>query len=142
MIALDTNILVYAHRSKCHEYKKARKTIENAAKNPQGCGIPLPVITEFWSVVTHPLSTGRPSMPKEAWEFLEYLHNHIGFKIWNPQDGFFTRVAQLAVDLKISGLRIFDLQIALVAFENGARELWTQDRSFIHLPGLRCFHPF
>jgi hypothetical protein len=32
--------------------------------------------------------------------------------------------------------RIFDLQIALCAFESGARELWSYDARFVTVPGL------
>jgi predicted nucleic acid-binding protein len=48
---------------------------------------------------------------------------------------------QTAAELGVSGPRIFDLQIALTAFEGGATELWTHDGSFITVPGLRVFDP-
>jgi hypothetical protein len=37
----------------------------------------------------------------------------------------------------VSGNRVFDLQIALCAFEGGARELWSHDARFVTMPGLR-----
>lgn len=61
--------------------------------------------------------------------------------VWTPGTGFDGRLLQLAVDLKVAGTRIFDLQIALTVFEHGASELWTHDRSFVKLPGLRLIHP-
>jgi hypothetical protein len=39
------------------------------------------------------------------------------------------------------GPRIFDLQIALTAFEGGARELWTADSKFVSVPGLPVVFP-
>jgi hypothetical protein len=57
--------------------------------------------------------------------------------VWTPGTGFDERLLQLAVDLDVSGPRIFDLQIALTAFEHGAAELWTHDRNFVKIPGLR-----
>ena len=47
---------------------------------------------------------------------------------------------QLAVDHR-EDQRLFDLQIALTAVENGAREIWTHDRNFLSLPGLRVRDP-
>jgi predicted nucleic acid-binding protein len=41
----------------------------------------------------------------------------------------------------IPGTPIFDLQIALTAVESGAREIWTHDRDFLTLPGLRVRNP-
>lgn len=40
-----------------------------------------------------------------------------------PGGGFALRLTRLADDLSVSGPRIFDLQIALAAFEAGATEL-------------------
>ena len=39
MIAIDTNLLVYAHRSLCPEHQKAKTSIESAAANDSGWGI-------------------------------------------------------------------------------------------------------
>jgi predicted nucleic acid-binding protein len=60
---------------------------------------------------------------------------------WTPGVGFDDRLLQLAVDHRVYGPSIFDLQIALTAFEHGAAELWTHDRHFVTLPGLRLVHP-
>ena len=135
MIALDTNLLVYAHRSATAEHKAARAAIERAAAS-DAWGFAAPVIAEFWAVVTHPASRGRPSTPDEALRFLVALET-AGAHTWTPGTGFAIRLAQLAADLNISGNRVFDLQIALCAFEGGARELWSHDSRFVTIPGLR-----
>ena len=62
-------------------------------------------------------------------------------QVWLPHPGFAERLMQLARDLNVSGVRIFDLQIALTAFENGASELWTHDTNFVDVPGLRIVDP-
>jgi len=51
------------------------------------------------------------------------------------------KAAALADELEVCGARIFDLQIALIAFEEGATELWTHDRGFASVPGLRVVDP-
>jgi hypothetical protein len=93
-------------------------------------------VAEFWGVVTHPAASGRPSRPAEARRFLEALAD-AGAEVWSPGAGFGLRLAQLAGDLDVRGNRIFDLQIALCAFEGGARELWSHDARFVTVPGLR-----
>jgi predicted nucleic acid-binding protein len=50
-------------------------------------------------------------------------------------------LAQLAADLGVAGPRVFDLQIALTAFERGATSVWTADARFIKLPGLQLHDP-
>jgi len=141
VIALDTNLLVYAHRSRTPEHLKARKAIQAAHASRDGCGIPLPCLAEFWAVVTHPESRGRASTPEEAHAFLRALTEDAGMAVWVPEAGFERRLLQVAHDLRVSGARVFDLQIAVLAVENGATEIWTHDAGFVTLPGLRKLDP-
>jgi toxin-antitoxin system PIN domain toxin len=140
MIAIDTNLLVYAHRERTPQHRKARKAIEQASTSPRGWGMASAVLPEFWSVVTHPTSEGRPSTPGQASAFIRALTD-AGALIWLPGPGFGERLLQTASALAVSGPRIFDLQIALSAFEGGATELWTHDAAFITVPGLRVRDP-
>jgi len=141
MIAIDTNLLIYAHRALLPEHRGARRAIEKACTDPRGWGIALPSIAEFWSVVTHPASRGGPSAATQAEDFLRALIVEAGAAVWTPQHGFWERLTQLASDLKVAGPRVFDLQIALTAFDNGAAEIWTHDRNFTSFPGLRIYDP-
>ena len=141
MIAIDTNLLVYAHREALIEHRAARQALERAAADRQGWGIPLPTIVEFCSVVTHPAATGRPSTAAEARGFLQALVRDGGSHVWLPSPGFDERLLEAAVDARVKGPRIFDLQIALLALEHGAREIWTHDRHFLAPPGLRVVDP-
>jgi len=136
MIAIDTNLLIYAHRASLPEHGSARRAIQKASQDRRGWGIAIPCIAEFWSVVTHPAASGAPSTAEQARDFLRALILEAGAAVWMPQQGFWERLARLAADLHVQGPRIFDLQIALTAFENGASELWTRDRSFVAFPGL------
>lgn len=140
MIAVDTNLLVYAHRSSLPEHRRARRAIERASGDPRGWGIALASVAEFWSVVTHSASP-RPSTGREASAFLAALETGAAMQVWVPRTGFATRLLQLASDLEVAGVRVFDLQIALTVFEHGASELWTHDRSFTRVPGLRLVDP-
>ncbi len=141
MIAVDTNLLIYAHRRGVPQHRAARRAIERACGDARGWGVSLPSVSEFWSIVTHPASSGRPSRPSEAAAFLRSLIEGGGMHVWIPGVGFAERLIQLATDLAVTGVRVFDLQIALTAFENGAHELWTHDRSFLRIPGLRIRDP-
>lgn len=141
MIALDTNLLIYAHRAATAEHGAAQGAIEEALDAPGGCGIAAASVSEFWAIVTHPAAAGRPSTVDEASRFLRALVDSGGLQVWAPGVGFGERLWQLATDLRVAGVRIFDLQIALTAFENGAREIWTHDRAFVSLPGLRVRDP-
>ena len=140
MIAIDTNLLVYAHRERTPQHKAARRAIERASAGSRGWGMAAAVLPEFWSVVTHAASEGRPSAPSQAAAFVRALTD-AGAVIWLPGPGLGERLLQAASDLAVSGPRIFDLQIALMAFEGGATELWTHDAALITVPGLRVSDP-
>jgi predicted nucleic acid-binding protein len=135
MIAIDTNLLIYAHRSGTREHRSARSAIEAACGSAGGCAITLPSIAEFFSVVTHPAASGRPSSPGDAAAFLAALEE-AGAIVLGPGPAFSTRLLQTAADLAVSGPRIFDLQIGLCALDGGATELWTHDANFVKIPGL------
>ena len=141
MIAIDTNLLVYAHRTAVPEHAAARAAIEGLAAGGRAWGFAAAVVAEFWSVVTHPAAAGRPSAPREAEEFIRTVVEQGGSRIWRPGPGFGSRLARAASDLDIQGVRIFDLQIALTAFDNGASEIWTHDGSFRSIPGLAVKDP-
>lgn len=141
MIAIDTNLLVYAHRRGTAEHEAAKKAIESASSHPRGWGIAFSCIAEFWSIVTHPSCIGGPSKPVLARNFLEVLLQSGAGQIWLPGIDFENRFLRLAEALGVAGPRVFDLQIALIAFENGAQEIWTHDQNFLSVKGLRVYDP-
>lgn len=142
MIAIDTNLLIYAHRSESRENERARSAIERAALDPRGWGVALASIAEFWTVVTHRASvTGPLSSPGEARSFLSALLNEAGGRLWMPREAFWERLVEWAEELAVRGPRIFDLQIGLTALDNGAVEMWTHDAGFVSPPGLRVHDP-
>jgi predicted nucleic acid-binding protein len=141
MIAIDTNLLVFAHRSQVPEHRAAKGAIEKASMDSEGWGFTLTNLLEFWSIVTHPSAPPRPSTPAEASGFLQALIKDADAQIWLPREGFGQRLLQLGAKLRISGPRIFDLTIALTAFEAGAHEIWTHDRGFRTIPGMRIVFP-
>ena len=141
MIAVDTNLLVYAHRAGCPEHEAARRAIEDAANDAEGWGIPSPCLFEFWCVVTHPSSVGGSSSPSSARRFIEALIETAGATILPPPPAIAPRCLQIAEQLDVRGPRIFDLQIGLAALDAGVTEIWTHDAGFIGPPGLKVRDP-
>ena len=54
MIAVDTNILVYAHREDSPWHKRAYASIVELAEGRAQWAIPWPCVHEFFAIVTHP----------------------------------------------------------------------------------------
>jgi predicted nucleic acid-binding protein len=141
MIALDTNLLIYAHREGSPEHERTHKAILKVLDDPRGWGICLPAVTEFWSIVTHPKMPGGPSPAPVVTHFFHYLLTEGHGNLWTPGPGFGERLMRWASSLKVRGKRVFDLQIAGIALEHGAREIWTHDQGFISVPGLKVHDP-
>ena len=78
--------------------------------------------------------------PSSARRSLQSL-DRAGADVWVPGAGFARRVAQIAAERGVVGPRIFDVQIALTAFEGGATELWTTDAQFVTVAGLNVVNP-
>ena len=53
MIAVDTNLLVYAHRRESREHATARAVVRTLAEGDDAWAIPWPCCYEFLSVVTN-----------------------------------------------------------------------------------------
>jgi toxin-antitoxin system PIN domain toxin len=139
MIAIDTNLLVYAHRSGTPEHAAARRALERAAAAPRGWGMTQASAVEFLAVVTHPADS-RPSTVDEARRFLQALAD-AGCETWRAGPSLLPALMARADELGIAGPRVFDLQIALTAVEHGASELWTHDARFVRVPGLPVHDP-
>ncbi len=61
MIAVDTNLLVYSHRSDSPHHRPARELLEGLRGARAPWAIPWPCIHEFVSIVTHPKVFKHPT---------------------------------------------------------------------------------
>ena len=66
MIAVDTNVLVHAHRRDTPWHAAAAATLRELAEGASSWAIPWPCIHEFVAVVTHEGIFAPPSTPAAA----------------------------------------------------------------------------
>lgn len=66
MIAVDTNILVHAHRADAQWSDPARACLQKLAQGRSAWAIPWPCIHEFLAIVTHPRIYTPPSTIEQA----------------------------------------------------------------------------
>ena len=92
-------------------------------------------------VVTHPSCVGGPSRAEEAAGFLASLVSTGGARILGAEASLGSRLVRAALERRIAGPRIFDLQIALIGLDAGADTIWTHDAGFASLPGLAVVDP-
>ena len=66
MIAVDTNILVYAHREDSPFHEAAFERVAELAEGPAVWAIPWPCLHEFLAIVTHPRIYAPPTPLAQA----------------------------------------------------------------------------
>jgi predicted nucleic acid-binding protein len=71
MIAVDTNILVYAHREDSSWHEKAVAVVRDLAEGRSAWAIPWPCLHEFLAIVTHPRIYTPPTPLPQAVEQVE-----------------------------------------------------------------------
>lgn len=112
MIAIDTNILVYAHREG-HEFNvPAKRLIESLRAGNNAWAIPWPCVHELISVITHPNIFKRPSTLAETFGFIDALVASEHLQLLAESVGYFEKLRQLSAVARIKGPRIHDARIA------------------------------
>ncbi|MFK7850044.1 MAG: type II toxin-antitoxin system VapC family toxin [Akkermansiaceae bacterium] len=141
MIAVDTNILVYAHRedSLWHEIALVRMT--ELANSGKPWAIPWSSVHEFLAIVTHPKIYKPPTPLATAIGAIDAWQGSSGLRLIGEGSGYFETLSKQAIRGKIKGPRIHDTRIASVCLHHGVKRLWTADRDFSSFPDLRCENP-
>ena len=141
MIAVDSNLLVYAHR-KDSEFHTASKELVNALRHQSTpWAIPWPCVHEFISIVTHPGIYKPASTLSEALGFLDSMFTSPQLLLLSESPGYFERLREIATAARLKGPRIHDARIAALCLHHGVRELWSADRDFSAFPQLSTRNP-
>jgi len=141
MIAVDTNILVYAHRHDSQWHGQAAKALRALAEGRSPWAIPWPCVHEFYSVTTHPRIFAVPTPITAAINQLRAWLESPTLVLISESAGYWGVVSAMAESAKIDGPRIHDARIAALCLHHGVRELWTADRDFSRFPGVKIRNP-
>jgi len=137
LIAVDTNILVHAHREEMRLYRPARERIAALSEGPDPWGIPVFCLAEFVRVVTHPGIFDPPSPLDIATLAIGRLLASKSHVLLIPGPQFWPILAEIAREGDARGNLIYDAQIVAVCREHGVRDILTQDRDLARFPGVR-----
>ena len=141
MIAVDTNLLVYAHRRDSAFHATAADRIERLAEGRASWAIPWPCVHEFFSVVTHPRIYAPASTPAQAVAQIDaWLESPSVLLLVEGPDHWATLRTEI-VSSKIAGPTVHDARVAALCLQHGVRELWSVDRDFNRFPRLRVVNP-
>ena len=136
MIAIDTNVLVYADREEMPLHAPALAAVRRLAEGRDVYGIPVFCVGEFIRVVSHPRVFDPPTPPVEAANSVEALLSSPAARLLAPGPRFLPIFRTLLEASGATGNLVFDAQIAAVCLEYGASTLLTEDRDFTRFPGI------
>lgn len=141
MIAVDTNLLVYAHREDSDWHEAAAGCLERLATAREPWAIPWPCVHEFLAIATHPRIFAPPSPLNVALEQVEAWLESPALVVLAETQGYWPALRATLVEGRIGGPLVHDARVAALCRLHGVRELWTVDRDFSRFPGLTARNP-
>ena len=139
MIALDTNILVYAHREDVVWFPEASACLVSLAEAGEPWAIPWPCVHEFLAIVTHPRIFVTPTPLEQAIDQVRAWLESPSVVALGEGAGHLER--EIMLSSRAGGPLVHDARVAAICLGNGVSELWSADRDFGRFPALRVRNP-
>jgi toxin-antitoxin system PIN domain toxin len=141
MIALDTNLLVFAHRQDSPFHAQALQCVRQLAHARATWAIPWPCIHEFLAIVTHPRIYNPPTPLSRALDQVEAWLEAPSVALLAESDRHWEHLKELLERGRIAGPQVHDARIAALCEQHGVQELWSADRDFGRFRSLKVRNP-
>ena len=141
MIAVDTNILVYAHRADSPFHEPALHCLTEVAESPAAWAIPWPCLHEFLAIVTHPRIYDPPTPLETALEQVDRWLESPSLVLLAESETHWAALRAAVSTGRVTGGRIHDARIAALCRQHGVRDLWSADRDFSRFPDVNSVNP-
>lgn len=140
MMALDVNVLVYAHREDVKDHRAYRDWLESVINSNTAYGFSELVLSAFIRVATHPRVFETPSSLEVAIAFAEQLRTAEHAVCLAPGGNHWPLFLNCARSISARGNEIPDAYHAALALEWDC-DWVTTDKGFRRFKGLRVRHP-
>ena len=137
MIAVDTNVLIYAHRLETDLNATATAELVRLAEGTEPWALPVFCLIEFTRVVTHRRVFHPPSSIAQAMDFINGLVAAPTCHVTLPGADFLQHLETTVRRADARGNLLFDAQIAALCREHGIATILTNDRDFERFDGLQ-----
>jgi uncharacterized protein len=141
LIALDTNILVYAHRRDSEWHEPAAACVKDLAEGGASWALPWPCLHEFLAIVTHERIFSPPTTISEALEQVNAWLESPSVVMRSETEGYSKVLARLLEQSRVRGPRVHDARIAALCIHHGMRELFSADRDFGRFGTVKTRNP-
>jgi uncharacterized protein len=142
MVAVDTNLLVYAHRREAVEHAAASALLRSLAEGGAPWAIPWPCVYEFLSVVTNSrIWKEEATSPTQALAQVAAWLESPSLRLLSETDRFLDVLDPLLKNPRVRGGLVHDARIAALCLAHGVQTLLSRDRDFSLFPALRVENP-
>lgn len=141
MIAVDSNLLVYAHRADSPWHHAASRRLRELAEGRLPWAIPWPCVHEFLAVVTHPRIWVPPTPMQAAVDQVDAWLGSPSVVLLTESPAHWANLRSTLLASRIIGAQVHDARIAAMCLQHGVRELWSADRDFGRFPDLVVRNP-
>jgi toxin-antitoxin system PIN domain toxin len=141
LIAVDTNILVYAHRRDSQWHEPAAACLRELAEGSASWALPWPCLHEFLAIVTHERIFSPPTAPARALAQVAAWLESPTLVVLAESAGYWEVLARVVERSKITGPRLHDGRVAALCIHHGVRELLSADRDFTRFGELKTRNP-
>lgn len=141
MIAVDANILVYAHREDASMHQAALDCITRLAESPAAWCIPWPCVHEFLAIVTHPRIYRPPTPLADAIIQVERWLESPSLRLLGEPPDFWPVLKRTLTTGHVVGPVVHDGRIVALCIQHGVERLWSADRDMSRFAGLKTENP-
>jgi uncharacterized protein len=141
MIAVDSNLLVYAHREDSSWHAAAFNRLAELAEARAPWAIPWPCIHEFLAIVTHSRIYAPPTPLAKAIDQVEAWLESPSLVLLSESEDYWLELRTILQTGRVSGPQVHDARVAALCQQHGVTELWSGDRDFSRFPRLKVRNP-
>ena len=141
MIALDANILIYAHRQELPDHSRAHRLLTRLANGDEPWALPWPCVYEFLRVITHHRVFDPPTELDKALADVESLLISPSLVLLGEGPSHARHLRSMLHGGRATGNVVHDAHIAALVLEHGVREFCTLDRDFARFSGIQTRNP-
>ena len=141
MIAVDTNVLVFAHREDASWHDAALSCVARLAEGRDPWAIPWPCLHEFLAIVTHARIYVPPTPRDTACDQVSAWLESPSLVVLSESGAYWEQLRDAIDAGRIAGPLVHDARVAALCLDHAVEELWTADRDFSRFPRLRTRNP-
>jgi len=141
LIAIDSNILVYAHRQDSEWHLPAAELLKGLAEGLNQWALPWPCVHEFLAIVTHRRIYAPPSTLSQAVVQVDAWLGSASIVLLGESSEHWAELKVLLGKGQVQGPLVHDARIAALCLTHGVTELLSADRDFGRFPSMVTRNP-